>query len=298
MKKLIIFLILAVLSVTILTCKSLSSGAGKPLTMKSKGHMHNRSFKLKKHSPTYDTLINADSDGVTDQFDMEKDSVIIIESAMSYEEKIRSHKDGGSYHYKNATIIDKVESIKQNKNLIKGLVAYSVPDEMTVGEDYNVKIRITKDSTQKKTLIVGDNEIPINDTTVNSTITIESIRVSSIMSATLTTNSDDNFKITTKSSETQNIENFGYTEWEWNVMPLKSGEHELKLIIKVRITSEDGEKSFKDIVVFEKNVLSKKNVSYSVKKLINKYWQWSLSTVIIPFFIWLYNRKKKKKEEE
>jgi hypothetical protein len=113
----------------------------------------------------------------------------------------------------------------------------------------------------------------------------------------LTTDSEENFKIASKSTETQNIEQLGYTEWEWNVMPLKSGEHELKLIIKVRITSEDGEKSFKDIVVFEKNVFAKKNISYSIKNLFNKYWQWSLSTLIIPFIVWLYNRKKKKKEE-
>jgi hypothetical protein len=117
------------------------------------------------------------------------------------------------------------------------------------------------------------------------------------MSASLTSDGDEYFKITSKSTEIQNIEQFGYTEWEWNVMPLKGGDNPLKLIIKVRIISEDGEKSFKDIVVFEKNITAKTNIVYSLKNLINKYWQWSLSTLVIPFFIWLYNRKKKKKEE-
>lgn len=198
----------------------------------------------------------------------------------------------------NAVIIDKSKE-KSNiveEKFVKGLVAYSVPSEMSVGENYSIKIRITKDTLEKKTLIVGDKEIPINDTTVHSTITVESIRVSSIMSAALTSDSDDNFKIVSKSTETQNIENFGYTEWQWNVTPLKSGNHFLKLIIKVRITSDEGS-FFKDIVVFEKQVSIKSNASYSISKVIEKYWQWSLSTLIIPFFIWLYNRKKKKKEE-
>lgn len=284
MKKIIILLLLAVLYLTVLTCKSINDN-GKRLTPKNK---HSRLYKMKKPIPVVgvDSMSsNVDQDTAV----LEYVGEIIAESRMSYVEM----KD-----YKNATYVDNSESIKPIKNLIKGLIAYSVPDEMTVGENYNVKIRITKDSTQKKMLVIGDNKIPINDTTVQSTITIESIRVSSIMSASLTTDSEENFKIASKSTETQNIEQLGYTEWEWNVMPLKSGEHELKLIIKVRITSEDGEKSFKDIVVFEKNVFAKKNISYSIKNLFNKYWQWSLSTLIIPFIVWLYNRKKKKKEEE
>ncbi len=227
-------------------------------------------------------------------YGIEHDTVLVL--GMTYEGSggIMASKEIIVAH--NAVVVDKSKPTT-NKNLIKGLIAYSVPEEMTVGESYDIKIRITKDSTQKKTLVVGDNEIPINDTTVNSTITIESIRVSSIMSASLS-GDGENFKITAKSSEVQNIEEFGYTEWEWNVIPLKSGENELKLIIKVRIISADGEKSFKDIVVFEKNILTKKNISYSIQNTISKYWQWSLSTLIIPFFIWLYNRKKKKKEDE
>jgi hypothetical protein len=283
MKKIIIILLLAVLYLTVLTCKSINDN-GKRLTPKNK---HSRLQKMKKPIPVVgvDSMSsNVDQDTAV----LEYVGGIIAESRMSYVKM----KD-----YKNATYVDNSESIKPIKNLIKGLIAYSVPDEMTVGENYNVKIRITKDSTQKKMLVIGDNKIPINDTTVQSTITIESIRVSSIMSASLTTDSEENFKIASKSTETQNIEQLGYTEWEWNVIPLKSGEHELKLIIKVRITSEDGEKSFKDIVVFEKNIFAKKNVSYSIKNLFNKYWQWSLSTLIIPFIVWLYNRKKKKKEE-
>jgi hypothetical protein len=223
-----------------------------------------------------------------------EDATVSVGSGISYEESSGMMAAKEIIVSYNAIVVDKSKS---NKNLIKGLIAYSVPDEMTVGEAYDIKIRITKDSTQKKTLVIGDNEIPINDTTVNSTITIESIRVSSIMSASLS-GDGEKFKITAKSSEIQNIEEFGYTEWEWNVIPLKSGENELKLIIKVRIITEDGEKSFKDIVVFEKNILTKKNISYSIQNTISKYWQWSLSTLIIPFFIWLYNRKKKKEEKE
>lgn len=245
---------------------------------------------MKPESASDSVYTDTDMDGVVDYQDVEINEAKSVWVTESYSGK-------GIKKSKKATIIYKPETTPTPNKFARGLIAYSVPDEMTVGENYSVKIRITKDSTEKKTLVVGDTKIPINDTTINTTITIESIRISSVMSASLTS-SDEHFKITSKSSETQNIEAFGYTEWEWNVMPLTGGNNPLKLIVKVRITSEDGEKSFKDIVVFEKNILTKTNVSYSVKNLINKYWQWSLSTLIIPFFIWLYNKKKKKKEEE
>lgn len=243
---------------------------------------------IKTETATDSVYNDTDSDGVPDYQDIEINEPKTVWMTESYNGQ-------GVKKSKKTKIIYKPETTPTPNKFAKGLIAYSVPDEMTVGENYSVKIRITKDSTEKKTLIVGDTKIPINDTTINTTITIESIRISSVMSASLSSNT--NFNITTKSTEIQNIEEFGYTEWEWNVMPLKSGDNPLKLIIKVRIVSEDGEKSFKDIVVFEKNILTKTNISYSFKNLINKYWQWSLSTLIIPFILWLYNRKKKEKKE-
>jgi len=269
-----IFLILCVL--IIFSCKSTKN--------------YPKSMKMPK--PVMDDSLSHDMDGVVDYQDVEVDSLESSYSKGYYIAESRSYKLPKS---KKTTVVDKT-TVTEKRNYIKGLIAYSVPDEMSVGEDYSIKIRISKDTTEKKTLIVGDTKIHIADTSIQSTVTIESIRVSSIMSASLTSNDEDNFKITSKSTETQNIEEFGYTEWEWNVMPLKSGNNQLKLIIKVRITTEDGEKSFKDIVVFEKDILTKNNISYSTKNLVDKYWQWALSTLILPFLIWLYNRKKKKKE--
>ncbi len=288
MRHLISFLIFLIL---LSACKSNNVNKGRSSKMKMKS-------KNIEMSPAP----KASRDPDTTQYSVQYDTISEMKVGSAYVESSESSEisySGYKDNVKNAKIIDKTNEVpKQADNkIIRGLVAYSVPAEMTVGENYSIKIRITKDSTEKKTLIVGDHAIPINDTTVHSTITIESIRVSSVMSAALTSDSDDNFKITSKSTETQNIENFGYTEWDWNVMPLKSGDHNLKLVIKVRITSDEGS-FFKDIVVFEKQVPIKSNASYSISKAIDKYWQWSLSTLIIPFFIWLYNRKKKKKEEE
>jgi hypothetical protein len=188
----------------------------------------------------------------------------------------------------NVEIIDKV---KNNVEKIgEGIIAYSVPNEMIVGKYYSVKLRISKDSNKIK-LILGDREIPINDVSVSSKITIESIRVESVMSAQLISE-EVSFKIEPKSTEFQNIEDNGYTEWQWRITPLKGGSNFLKLLVKVRVKNEN-EEFYKDIIVFDKNVNVKSNALFSFKNWINTYWQWLLSTIIIPLIIWIYKNKKR-----
>jgi hypothetical protein len=188
----------------------------------------------------------------------------------------------------NVKIIDKV---KNNVEKIgEGIIAYSVPNEMIVGKYYSVKLRISKDSNKIK-LILGDREIPINDVSVSSKITIESIRVESVMSAQLISE-EVSFKIEPKSTEFQNIEDNGYTEWQWRITPLKGGSNFLKLLVKVRVKNEN-EEFYKDIIVFDKNVNVKSNALFSFKNWINTYWQWLLSTIIIPLIIWIYKNKKR-----
>jgi type II secretory pathway component PulF len=54
----------------------------------------------------------------------------------------------------------------------------------------------------------------------------------------------------------------------------------------------------KDIVVFNKNIKIKKNVTVAVGGFFEKYWQWLMTTIIIPIFIYFWNRKKKKERKK
>jgi hypothetical protein len=99
------------------------------------------------------------------------------------------------------------------------------------------------------------------------------------------------FDIKALSTPIQNIDNESYTEWEWVVTPKKSGDSPLKLIIRVKDLN-------KDIVVFNKNIKIKKNVTVAVGGFFEKYWQWFMTTIIIPIFIYFWNRKKKKRNKK
>jgi hypothetical protein len=190
--------------------------------------------------------------------------------------------------------VDDKTTLDDITNESVGIMAYSTPAQMTVGKSYTIKLRISKEK-NKIQLITGDRNIPINDITIDSKVIIESIRVEPIMSANLISE-EGKFTITPSSTETQNIEDKGYTEWAWRIVPLKGGQNFLKLVVKVRIINENGE-FFKDITVFDKNIEVKSNVVFSVKTWISNYWQWLVTTIIIPFIVWFYKKKSEKKKE-
>ena len=158
-------------------------------------------------------------------------------------------------------IIDKT-TLDDITNESVGIMAYSTPTQMIVGKSYTIKLRISKEK-NKIQLVSGDRNIPINDVTVDSKVIIESVRVEPIMSANLISE-EGKFIITPASTETQNIEDKGYTEWAWRIVPLKGGQNFLKLVVKVRIVNENGE-FYKDITVFDKNIEVKSNVVFSIK---------------------------------
>lgn len=190
-------------------------------------------------------------------------------------------------------ISDSISS-KSDGGLIKGLIAYSVPKEMTVGYDHTIKVRISKEKDVTK-IIVGDRGIVIADTNTSS-VFVETIRVEPVMSAELMAEKNA-FDVDTLSTNIQNIDDYGYTEWAWNVKPLKAGENYLRLIVRVRTNTSQGY-FYKDITVFDKNIKVKSNIVFSITRWISEYWQWLITSIISPLIVWWYNNRKKKKKKK
>jgi hypothetical protein len=194
-------------------------------------------------------------------------------------------------HEKNTNLRVVDRSVKNNsENIVdttKGWIAYSVPESMKVSKSYSIKVRISKKTNgQNKSVLILGNDDVINNPQYESVATIDDIRVSGEMSADLRGDSES-FNIVTLSTPVQNIDNESYTEWEWIVTPKKSGETTLKLVIKLKDLN-------KDIIVFNKNIKIKSNLPIVVEGFFEKYWQWLMTTIIIPIFIYFWNRKRKK----
>jgi hypothetical protein len=210
---------------------------------------------------------------------------------------VRNIEDFGNGSQKTKNLTDRKKKIvdltddSQISNPKEGIMAYSLPTEMRVGKSYNIKLRISKEKDKIK--LIRNNSSNNLQTDTNYSITIESVRVEPLMTAELFGDKKA-FEINPVSTELQNIEDKGYTEWEWQVIPIKSGIRFLKLIVRVRVHVEDVI-TFKDITVFDRNIRVKSNIGYVSSNFITEYWQWLMTTIIIPLIIWFWNRKNKKR---
>lgn len=286
--KLSTVLLILGLIVAVVSCKS-----SFPSIKKHKAAMMQSKPKRDSTINTPAPIPDHDGDGVADTASYEYENVGVGSGAM-----VRTgHITLRSYSVRDDEGVDHTVKDATKPDPAKGIMAYNIPDDMTVGRHYEIKVRITKDAAGKQQLVVGEEgDMPIASVGEKSTITIESIRVESVMSAELTS-SDKAFEITTSSTKEQNIEQLGYTEWAWDIKPVKSGEHPIKLVIKVRIVNEQGG-FYKDIVVFDRNIKAKANLSYSLSVWFGSYWQWLCTTFIIPIFLWWRKRKKERDTKE
>lgn len=191
---------------------------------------------------------------------------------------------------------DVVETISPTPSVISpqiqiGEISYNLPDTMTYGKVEIITLRIAKQE--------EDSVLIAETSSGNPFVIVKGIRVSSIMTAELIDPSPDKsmFIIKPLSSIEQNIEDYGYTQWEWSVKPVKAGKHPLKLVIKVKLFGENGS-SIKDIPVYDNNIYVHAKPAAAVASFWDKYWQWIISTFLIPIFIYFWKNRKKEKPEE
>lgn len=234
--------------------------------------------------------VDHDADGVLDHFDREPVTVGYYDSANYVDERLLDYVPTGGGKKNNKQSVSEQPKV----NYIKGKMAYGVPDTMIVGKSYDVTLIITKEMTKERENIMIQ-QIDNNSRTV-SKISINDIRVGSVMIAELIDGSG-NFEITPTSTAEQNIEDFDQTEWRWVVKPLKSGNNPLRLVVKVRVYTDEGS-YLKDIPVFDKDIYVQSNIKYTAGNWLSENWEWFMSTLVIPIFLYFWNKRKKKGEED
>jgi hypothetical protein len=222
----------------------------------------------------------------------EKD--IVLESAKSsisetsYKLEIeesapKMYKDGPPIKYKSIKPKD-IPKSKFDSTSTSGSTSYSIPTEMSVRNNYHVYLKISH------------SMVLITETMPDKSVISSKIPVSESMEVRLVDDSpEDNksFQITKDNSEIQLIENdTSFTEWNWTVTPIRSGDHKLSVVIS---TIKNG--ISKDIV-YQNTVKVKINVGNQIAFFWKSYWQWTFSTLLIPIFLYFWKRRKKSKEVE
>jgi uncharacterized protein (TIGR02145 family) len=141
------------------------------------------------------------------------------------------------------------KKLSQTKNndkevtIKKGKALYKIPNQMKIGKTEKCIIRIAFD---EEILKIGLNS---EDYTVSN-----EIRMGETMQVILKDSSADednlNFKIRAINSQVQLIDEDDYTQWQFNVKPLKTGKHFLTIVIGI-IIEQENKVRIKEIVLEE-----------------------------------------------
>jgi hypothetical protein len=165
-----------------------------------------------------------------------------------------------------------------------GIVLYEIPDTMKVGNSYVAKLRISNGGGD---IILEGIDIENN----NKKIKVIKSRIGRIMGVKLSNiGNEKDFDIRLLNSEVQVIEEGrSYTSWEWVITPLIHGKKILKMVIIIK----EGD-FVKDVPVYEDYIYIRSSPGFYLRGFIEKYWQWLLGTIIIPLFLFIWSKRKKK----
>ena len=169
------------------------------------------------------------------------------------------------------------------KTNAEGKVVYQIPSEMKVRETYQVFVRIGKSSVNIYENLDGD----VRETVIPVTQTMEVNLIDP--------SPKDNkaFDIIPDNDETQLVDSSdAYTQWSWNVTPLKTGSSSLKIVISI---IRDGNKKE---VVYQDRVEVKVNPMKQFMFWLKNYWQWLFTVLLIPVFKWVYDKYIKKEKTQ
>ena len=152
---------------------------------------------------------------------------------------------------------------------------------MQVMKNYEVIVRISKSQTNV--------EIHNN---LNGKVFEKSIKTSNKMQVELIDPTGNSFKVTPVNVQKQLVDST-YTEWRFNVTPLKSGTNKLNLVIS--IFKDDDVKQ----IVYSDEIYVRSNPKAEIKSFWYDNWKWVFEKMLIPLGTWIFGiwlgRKTKKK---
>ncbi|TAN66344.1 MAG: hypothetical protein EPN17_14110 [Methylobacter sp.] len=163
---------------------------------------------------------------------------------------------------------------KEINRLQIGIVVFNPPDSMKLGVKERIEARISKDINADLVTSLKGRGLP----------QIEELKIYELMKVRLT---GDDFEIDSLNEDEQIISASGFTEWSWDVIPLKSGKKTLHLHVTLRIRLPFGEEK-KDSPVLDREITVQVNPTYSVKLFLMTYWTWLVTALILPLIGWLW----------
>jgi len=175
---------------------------------------------------------------------------------------------------------------------LEGRIAFQVPEEMKQGEEQKVTVRISANTTEELGKDLGGSVTP----------KVETIGVFPHMTVKLI--GGEAFDIKPLTPEEQFVAEDTFTQWQFNVLPLESGEQELDLLVGVRVVglAASGQQEQRFYPTFTRKVKVSVDRVFSVKHWFKEYWKWLVGGNGFPALLLLLkkvlDRGKKEKAAE
>jgi hypothetical protein len=172
----------------------------------------------------------------------------------------------------------------------RGRMLYNPPEEMTVDETYLVEVRLA----QSEEVTLGEG------LRGEGAPRIEDIPVSSFMAVRLV-GDPESFRIVPRSTESQMVTADGFGHWEWDVTPLKAGDHKLVLVVSHRVKLAEFGEEQRDLPPIERVVDVQVNPASSVRTFLADNREWIIGAVAIPLLVaagrWLWQRRQASQDQ-
>ena len=167
--------------------------------------------------------------------------------------------------------------------LLAGTVAFSTPDRMRLSESRVLGLLISPTLTAEQLAIDLRNRLRGSDE-----IRSESLQLAPQMEAHIR---GDAFEIEQLTPVRQAVGKGTPTEWRWNITARKSGTHPLHLAISAVLIVE-GDRVPRLINVLDRAIEVEITPWQRIQQFSASNWQFIIGTVLIPFGVWLWTRRK------
>jgi len=168
--------------------------------------------------------------------------------------------------------------------LVKASIVFAIPSTANITQDIRAQLLID---------LVHDLDELSAQLTAPGVHVKKKIYVSKIVMAKLDA---ADFEITNITPTEQAISDFGSTEWLWNLRPKRAGSLQVNVSITAIIFVGDKSTSY-HIKTYDQIVNIEVTAYQLVVSWLVKYWQWIISTMILPLIIWAWKIKNERNKK-
>lgn len=162
-------------------------------------------------------------------------------------------------------------------------LALTAPKTSNISDDVKIKLLVSLEKAQEE--LIAELEA-----TEGSQVVSGDVQISKTMSATI---SAPDFDISTVTPTRQAITSIGSTEWLWTLRPKAPGGHHVSITLVAHVMV-DNERVEKHIKTFEETLTIEITNKQRFINFIEAYWQWLLSTLLIPIALGAWKLWKSK----